>query len=133
MMIWYALTIVVLYIFICFIASSLKYDEKTKKDLILSLSIFYNAFWGFADMIVIPAIYGFLINRPNSSAYEVPNSEWGMNFFIGFILLGIYITLLVPINMYMLKKSKMRKRTYLIANLCATILGIITFLGYNIL
>ena len=115
------------------IASSLKYDEKTKKDLILSLSIFYNVFWGFADMIVIPAIYGFLTNRPNGSAYEVPNSEWEMNFFIGFILLSIYIALLVPINMYMLKKSNMRKRTYLITNLCATILGIITFLGYNIL
>ena len=93
MMIWYALTIVVLYIFICFIASSLKYDEKTKKDLILSLSIFYNVFWGFADMIVIPAIYGFLTNRPNGSAYEVPNSEWGMNFFIGSLFYWVFILL----------------------------------------
>ena len=95
--------------------------------MLLVLSVIYNGFIGYIDTYVILLLYGYFANMPKGSGYEVPESEAGFNAILGLVTLTIYLLLLIPINIYMKKKGKINKKTYIIANIIATILGIIIF------
>lgn len=95
--------------------------------MLLVLSVIYNGFIGYIDTYVILLLYGYFANMPKGSGYEVPESEAGFNAILGLVTLTIYLLLLIPINIYMKKKGRISKKTYIIANIIATILGIIIF------
>ncbi len=127
MLILYTLIGIVIYICFVLIFAKLNFKENLKKYMLLVLSVIYNVFIGYIDTYVILLLYGYFANMPKGSGYEVPESEAGFNAILGLVTLTIYLLLLIPINIYMKKKGKINKKTYIIANIIATILGIIIF------
>ena len=90
----------------------------------LVLSTIYNIAIGYIDTIFWWLIYAFLSNQPKGSSYEVPESDIGFNMMIGIILLGLYICILIPLNIFMKKKSNISMKRYVIINGIATALGV---------
>ena len=127
MLILYTLIGIVIYICFALIFAKLNFKKNLKKYMLLVLSVIYNGFIGYIDTYVILLLYGYFANMPKGSGYEVPESEAGFNAILGLVTLTIYLLLLIPINIYMKKKGKINKKTYIIANIIATILGIIIF------
>lgn len=127
MLILYTLIGIVIYIGFALIFAKLNFKENVKKYMLLVLSVIYNGFIGYIDTYVILLLYGYFANMPKGSGYEVPESEAGFNAILGLVTLAIYLLLLIPINIYIKKKGKISKKTYVIANIIATILGIIIF------
>lgn len=127
MLILYTLIGVSIYIGFVFIFAKMNFKGNVKKYLLLVLSVIYNGFIGYIDTYVILLIYAYFANMPKGSGYEVPESEAGFNAMLGLVILTIYLLLLIPINIYMKKKGKINKKTYVTANIIATILGIIIF------
>ena len=127
MLILYTLIGIVIYICFVLIFAKLNFKENLKKYILLVLSVIYNGFIGYIDTYVILLLYGYFVNMPKGSGYGVPKSEAGFNAILGLVTLTIYLLLLIPINIYMKKKGKINKKTYVIANVIATILGIIIF------
>ena len=127
MLILYTLIGIVIYICFVLIFAKLNFKENLKKYMLLVLSVIYNVFIGYIDTYVILLLYGYFANMPKGSGYEVLESEAGFNAILGLVTLTIYLLLLIPINIYMKKKGKINKKTYIIANIIATILGIIIF------
>lgn len=127
MLILYTLIGVIIYICFVLIFTKINLKENVKKYLLLVLSVIYNSFIGYIDTYVILLLYGYFANMPKGSIYEVPESDVGFNAILGLVTLTIYLLLLIPINIYMKKKGKFNKKTYIIANIIATILGIIIF------
>jgi glucan phosphoethanolaminetransferase (alkaline phosphatase superfamily) len=127
MLILYTLIGIVIYICFALIFAKLNFKKNLKKYILLVLSVIYNGFIGYIDTYVILLLYGYFANMPKGSGYEVPESEAGFNAILGLVTLTIYLLLLIPINIYMKKKGRISKKTYIIANIIATILGIIIF------
>lgn len=127
MLILYTIIGLIIYLCIVIIIGKIKFKEKVKQYSLVILSFIYNCFIGYIDTYVFLLLYGFFINRPNGSGYAVPESEERFNAILGLVTLTIYLLLLIPINIYMKKKGKINKKTYIIANIIATILGIIIF------
>lgn len=84
--------------------------------------------WGYVDTVFLLVTYAFLSNQPKGSSYEVPESDAGFNMILGIILLTLYIFLLIPLNIFMKKKSNTSMKYYVIINGIATILGVIIYL-----
>lgn len=105
----------------------INFNEKIKTKIMVILSIVYNIAIGYADVLFFSIIYLFLSNQPKGSSYEVPESDAGFNAMIGIIVLIIYICLLVPLNIFMKKKSNINMKKYIIINGIATSIGIATY------
>ena len=105
----------------------IKFDKKLKKKVMLVLSTIYNTAMGYIDTIFLLVTYAFLSNQPKGSSYEVPESDAGFNMILGIILLTLYIFLLIPLNIFMKKKSNTSMKYYIIINGIATILGVIIY------
>ena len=105
----------------------IKFDKKLKKKIMLILSTIYNIAMGYIDTIFLLVTYAFLSNQPKGSSYEVPESDAGFNMILGIILLTLYIFLLIPLNIFMKKKSNTSMKYYIIINGIATILGVIIY------
>lgn len=105
----------------------LKFDKKMKTRIIVALSTIYNIAIGYIDTLFFGVIYAFLSNQPKGSSYEVPASEAGFNIILGIILLVLYILLLLPINLFMKKKSNISIKLYTLINGIATVLGIFIY------
>ena len=105
----------------------IKFDKKIKKKIMLVLSTIYNIAMGYVDTVFLLVIYAFLSNQPKGSSYEVPESDAGFNMILGIILLTLYIFLLIPLNIFMKKKSNTSMKYYVIINGIATILGVIIY------
>lgn len=105
----------------------IKFDKKLKKKVMLVLSTIYNIAMGYIDTIFLLVTYAFLSNQPKGSSYEVPESDAGFNMILGIILLTLYIFLLIPLNIFMKKKSNTSMKYYVIINGIATILGVIIY------
>lgn len=58
----------------------------------------------------------------------MPLLETWYNVFIGSFLVAIYFACLIPINIYMCNKTKMRPSYYLKINIIAGIAGVLIFL-----
>ena len=105
----------------------IKFDKKLKKKVMLVLSTIYNTAIGYIDTIFLLVTYAFLSNQPKGSSYEVPESDASFNMILGIILLTLYIFLLIPLNIFMKKKSNTSMKYYIIINGIATILGVIIY------
>jgi len=105
----------------------IKFDKKIKKKIMLVLSTIYNIAIGYVDTVFLLVTYAFLSNQPKGSSYEVPESDAGFNMILGIILLTLYIFLLIPLNIFMKKKSNTSMKYYVIINVIATILGVIIY------
>lgn len=105
----------------------IKFDKKLKKKVMLVLSTIYNIAMGYIDTIFLLVTYAFLSNQPKGSSYEVPESDASFNIVLGIILLTLYIFLLIPLNIFMKKKSNTSMKYYVIINGIATILGVIIY------
>lgn len=127
MIISYTIIALGIYNLTVFIIGLIKFNENKKRKVLIGLSSIYNALIGYIDTFVFISLYGYFTNRPKGSGYEVPASEAGFNAMLGVITLIIYLVLLVPINIYMKKKSKVNLKVYLIVNSIATVLGIAIF------
>lgn len=105
----------------------IKFDKKIKKKIMLVLSTIYNIAMGYVDTVFLLVTYAFLSNQPKGSSYEVLESDAGFNMILGIILLTLYIFLLIPLNIFMKKKSNTSMKYYVIINGIATILGVIIY------
>ena len=105
----------------------IKFDKKLKRKVMLVLSTIYNTAIGYIDTIFLLVTYAFLSNQPKGSSYEVPESDASFNMILGIILLTLYIFLLIPLNIFMKKKSNTSMKYYIIINGIATILGVIIY------
>lgn len=127
MTVLYTLIALITFIIIILILEKIDFNEKPKKYILQIVSGIYNMFLGYIDTYVILIIYAFLANMPKGSSYEVPSSEEGFNFFLGLIILGIYLIILIPINIYAKRKGKIKSNVYITVNIIATIIGIMLF------
>lgn len=127
MIISYTIIALGIYNLTVFIIGLIKFNESNKRKVLMVLSSIYNALIGYIDTFVFISLYGYFTNRPKGSGYEVPESEAGFNAMLGLITLIIYLGLLIPINIYMKKKSKVNLKVYAIVNSIATALGITIF------
>ena len=69
----------------------------------------------------------FELSEIKGSSYEVPESDADFNMMLGIILLVIYICVLIPLNIFMKKKSNTSTKHYVILNGIATILGVVMY------
>ena len=115
------------FLIVVLIIGFIKFDKKLKKKVMLVLSTIYNIAMGYIDTIFLLVTYAFLSNQPKGSSYEVPESDAGFNMILGIILLTLYIFLLIPLNIFMKKKSNTSMKYYVIINGIATILGVIIY------
>ena len=112
------------FLIIVLIIGFIKFDKKIKTKIMIVLSIIYNIAIGYIDTIFFGLIYAFLSNQPKGSSYEVPESDADFNMMLGIILLVIYICVLIPLNIFMKKKSNISTKHYVIINGIATVLGV---------
>ena len=122
--------ILIVYCIIIVIIGSIRFKIEVKKYILGSLSVIYNCFIGYIDTIVLGLIYIFLFNIPKGNAYFVPESEAGINAFLGFIIFIIYLIFLIPLNIFMKKKGKINTKIYIIINSISTLIGIIYFVFF---
>ena len=127
MIILYTIWALLIYNLVVFLIGLIKFSQNKKRNIIMTLSSIYNALMGYIDTFVIISLYGYFTNQPKGSGYEVPESEAEFNAMLGLITLIIYLILLIPINIYMKKKSKVNLKVYIIVNTIATALGIAIF------
>ena len=115
------------FLIVVLVIGFIKFDKKIKKKIMLVLSTIYNIAMGYVDTVFLLVTYAFLSNQPKGSSYEVPESDAGFNMILGIILLTLYIFLLIPLNIFMKKKSNTSMKYYVIINGIATILGVIIY------
>ena len=115
------------FLIVVLVIGFIKFDKKIKKKIMLVLSTIYNIAMGYVDTVFLLVTYAFLSNQPKGSSYEVPESDAGFNMILGIILLTLYIFLLIPLNIFMKKKSNTSMKYYIIINGIATILGVIIY------
>ena len=111
------------FLIVVLIIGFVKFDKKIKTKIMLALSTIYNIAIGYIDTIFWWFIYAFLSNQPKGSSYDVPESDAGFNMMLGIILLILYICVLIPINIFMKKKSNTSMKRYVIINGIATAFG----------
>ena len=124
MIVLYTILGIVISITIIYVIGHLNFTDNIKKKILTIFSIIYNGFFGYIDTIFFILLFEYFANRPKGVNYEVPSSEAGFNAMLGIITLLIYISLLLPINLYMKKKSKINTKIYLIISMIPTIIGI---------
>lgn len=124
------ITLLFIYVGLVFIIGIIKFNNKIKQKILIILSSIYNCFIGFTDTLTFVLLFGFLTNRSNGSGYSVPDSEASMNFLFGMIILTYYLILLLPLNIFMKKKSEITLKAYLKTNAIATIVGFAIYWGY---
>ena len=112
------------FLIVVLIIGFVKFDKKIKTKIMLALSTIYNIAIGYIDTIFWWFIYAFLSNQPKGSSYDVPESDAGFNMMLGIILLILYICVLIPINIFMKKKSNTSMKRYVIINGIATAFGV---------
>lgn len=127
MLVLYTILGIMISITIIYVVGNLKFNDNIKKKILTFFSIIYNGFFGFIDTIFFILLFEYFTNRPKGNNYEMPSSEAGFNAMIGIITLLICISLLLPINLYMKKKSKISTKIYLIISMISTIIGITIF------
>lgn len=127
MIVLYTILVIIISITIIYVVGNLKFNDNIKKKILTFFSIIYNGFFGYIDTIFFILLFEYFTNRPKGINYEVPSSEIGFNAMLGIIILLIYISLLLPINLYMKKKSKINTKIYLISSIISTIIGIAIF------
>lgn len=127
MIILYTILGIIISITIIYVVGNLKFNDNIRKKILTLFSIIYNGFFGYIDTIFFILLFEYFTNRPKGINYEVPSSEAAFNAMLGIITLLIYISLLLPINLYMKKKSKINTKIYLISSMISTILGITIF------
>ena len=115
------------FLIVVLIIGFIKFDKKIKTKIILVLSTIYNIAIGYIDTIFWWIIYAFLSNQPKGSSYEVPESDASFNMMLGIILLVLYICILIPINIFMRKKSNTSMKCYVVINGMATVLGVAVY------
>ena len=112
------------FLIVVLIIGFVKFDKKIKTKIMLALSTIYNIAIGYIDTIFWWLIYAFFSNQPKGSSYDVPESDADFNMMLGIILLILYICVLIPINIFMKKKSNTSKKRYVIINGIATAFGV---------
>ena len=115
------------FLIVVLIIGFVKFDKKIKTKIMLALSTIYNIAIGYIDTIFLWHIYAFLSNQPKGSSYDVPESDAGFNMMLGIILLILYICVLIPINIFMKKKSNTSMKRYVIINGIATAFGVVMY------
>ena len=115
------------FLIVVLIIGFVKFDKKIKTKIMLALSTIYNIAIGYIDTIFWWFIYAFLSNQPKGSSYDVPESDAGFNMMLGIILLILYICVLIPINIFMKKKSNTSMKRYVIINGIATACGVVMY------
>ena len=115
------------FLIVVLIIGFVKFDRKIKTKIMLALSTIYNIAIGYIDTIFWWLIYAFLSNQPKGSSYDVPESDAGFNMMLGIILLILYICVLIPINIFMKKKSNTSMKRYVIINGIATAFGVVMY------
>ncbi len=115
------------FLIVVLIIGFVKFDKKIKTKIMLALSTIYNIAIGYIDTIFWWLIYAFLSNQPKGSSYDVPESDAGFNMMLGIILLILYICVLIPINIFMKKKSNTSMKRYVIINGIATAFGVVMY------
>ena len=115
------------FLIVVLVIGFIKFDKIIKKKIMLVLSTIYNIAMGYVDTVFLLVTYAFLSNQPKGSSYEVPESDAGFNMILGIILLTLYIFLLIPLNIFMKKKSNTSMKYYVIINGIATIVGVIIY------
>lgn len=109
----------------------INFNEKVKKIILWLFSIIYNACFGFfIDWIMIWSYrqsVNYLPKLPRNMELTISASD--MLFQISFCVVSIliYTALLIPINIYMKKKSKINTKVYVISNIIAKLIGIIIY------
>mgnify|MGYP004592358165 CR=1 FL=1 len=103
-----------------------EYDKLWKNQEEI-LSTIYNIAIGYIDTIFWWLIYAFLSNQPKGSSYDVPELDASFNMMLGIILLILYICVLIPINIFMKKKSNTSMKRYVIINGIATAFGVVMY------
>ena len=102
----------------------IKFNENVKTKIMVIFSAIYNTIIGYVDTIFFFLMYAIVRNQPKGKGYEVPASDAGFNMMLGIIILIVYICLLVPINIFIKRKSKISIKFYIVINVISTILGI---------
>lgn len=118
---------IIIYIGICLVVGHIKFAEKVKRHILGFLSVIYNAFLGYGNTILVLILYGYFSNQPKGSAYYIPENEAGMNAMFGVITLIIYLLILIPINIFFKKKSKITTKIYTIMSTIATVIGTLVY------
>lgn len=116
---------IVAYIAFCLLIGSISFDRETKKYFLIVLSAAFNFFWGLVSLTLFQMMYYFFINQPNGPGYYVPDSEQSFNVILGFFMLIVYLLLVLPINIYLKKKSGWRTKSYLMISLSAVAVGML--------
>ena len=127
MIMLYTLLGIIIFICVTYIIWFINFNDNVKKKILITISIIYNGFFGYIDTFFAIILYGYFANMPKGSSYAVPDTEAGFNAMLGIITLIVYLILLLPINFYMKKKSKINFKVYAIINVIATIFGLIIF------
>ena len=119
-------------IFICImtIVGQLNINPKKKRIFIIIASLLFNAFMGYSLIIVcmLSSIYFSNIPKGLLGMYTVPIVEHWLNIFIGVFAIATYLACLIPINIYMCEKSKIKETLYLKINIIAAVAGLLIYL-----
>ena len=99
---------VLIFIFVMLILGQINFNHKYKIRLFIIVSILYNAFMGYAAIIIYRLANIYFSNIPKGllGIYVVPEVENWFNIFIGTFAVASYLACLIPINIYMCDKSK---------------------------
>lgn len=95
-------------VLVIIVAGMAKYNEKIKKRIMCILAFLYNFAIGVFDSLIVLAISSMRFGK-------------GLGYFI------IYLMFLIPINIFMKKKGRIKLGIYLTIIIVATVLGIIVF------
>ena len=124
------ITGLLIYILFVVIIGLIRFKEKTKKIVFWFISVIYNICFGiFVDGIMFNGFWGsitFFFNVPKYMKYlnlTISNSKIISQIIFFIVGLLVYGALLIPINIYMKKKSRISTKIYVISNVMATLLG----------
>lgn len=121
--------LVLIYIFAMLIIGQININHKEKTEFFIVSSVAYNAFMGYS----LPTIYKlaklYFSDIPKGALGErvIPILETWFNMFTGTFITAMYFACLIPINIYMCSKSKMRPSYYININIIAGIAGALVF------
>lgn len=124
------ITGLLIYILFAVIIGLIRFKEKTKKIVFWFISVVYNICFGvFVDGIMFFVFFSSITYFSNIPKYmkhlnlTISTSKIVFQIVFFIVSLLIYGALLIPINIYMKKKSKISTKIYVISNVMATLLG----------
>ena len=104
-------------LFIIIFAGKLSYNEKIKKIILFIFSLIYNGIVGFFSFLLLVCLT-FLFD-------DISNMK------ITFaIILCVFAVILIPVNIYMMRKGKINPVLYIVSNI---IIFVLSFIAYVIL